>query len=78
MYGMKRTTVYFPEELKARLEEEATRRGVSEAELIREAVDKEVRRGRLTGGIFTGGGLDARDIDSGEQSGDAMEGFGRD
>jgi hypothetical protein len=74
MYGMKRTTVYFPEELKGRLEVEAARRGVSEAELIRAAVDKEVRRGRLAGGIFTGGGLDARDIDSS----DAMERFGRD
>ena len=73
MYGMKRTTVYFPEELKSRLVEDATRRGVSEAEIIREAVAKELRRGRLTGGIFTGGSLDARDI----ESGDAMEGFGR-
>jgi hypothetical protein len=74
MYGMKRTTVYLPEELKSLLEVEAARRGVSEAELIRTAVDNEVRRGRLSGGIFTGGGLDARDIDSS----DAMEGFGRD
>ena len=49
-------------------------RGELEAELIRTAVDNEVRRGRLSGGIFTGGGLDARDIDSS----DAMEGFGRD
>jgi len=74
MYGMKRTTIYLPDDLKARLEAEAQRRGVTEAEIVRVAVDKELLRARLSGGIFTGGGLNARDIDSG----DALEGFGRD
>ena len=78
MYGtitdMKRTTVYFPDELKARLAAEAARRQVTEAEIIRQAVDKETRRPRPRGGIFSGGGLDARDIDTSN----AMEGFGQD
>lgn len=38
MYGMKKTTVYLPEDLKAALERTATAQGRSEAELIREAV----------------------------------------
>ena len=38
MYGMKRTTVYFPDELKQRLEEVAVRESRSEASIIREAV----------------------------------------
>ena len=74
MYGMKRTTVYFPEDLKGRLEAEAKRRGVTEAELIRVAVDKEVRRPRPRGGILTGGlgGLTSENID------ECLEGFGED
>ncbi len=38
MYGVKRTTVYLPEELKAALERLAHERGCTEAALIREAV----------------------------------------
>ena len=71
---MRRTTVYFPEELKARLEAEATKRGVTEAQIVREAVDKETRRPRPRGGIISGGELDARDIDST----DVLKGFGED
>ena len=71
---MRRTTVYFPDDLKARLEAEATRRGVTEAQIVREAVDKETRRHRPRGGIISGGELDARDIDST----DALKGFGED
>ena len=71
---MRRTTVYFPDDLKARLEAEATRRGVTEAQIVREAVDKETRRPRPRGGIISGGEFDARDIDST----DALKGFGED
>ena len=71
---MRRTTVYFPDDLKARLEAEATRRGVTEAQFVREAVDKETRRPRPRGGIISGGELDARDIDST----DVLKGFGED
>ena len=74
MYVMKRTTVYLPDELKARLEAEAKRRGTTEAQIVREAVDKETRRPRPRGGIISGGELDARDIDST----DTFKGFGED
>ena len=37
-YGMKKTTVYLPDELKADLARAAASQGRSEAELIREAV----------------------------------------
>ena len=66
--------MYFPDDLKARLEAEATRRGVTEAQIVREAVDKETRRPRPRGGIISGGELDARHIDST----DALKGFGED
>ena len=40
MYGVKRTTVYFPEEMKAAIERESARRDVTEAEVIRSAVEE--------------------------------------
>ncbi len=42
MYGMKKTTVYLPDELKAALERVAVAEGRSEAELIRAAVHDKV------------------------------------
>ena len=38
MYGMKRTTVYLPDELKAALERTAAAQGTSEAEIVRAAL----------------------------------------
>jgi hypothetical protein len=38
MYGMRRTTVYLPDDLKAALERTASARGTSEAEIVREAL----------------------------------------
>lgn len=38
IYGMMKTTVYLPEDLKASLQRVAAERGRSEAELIREAI----------------------------------------
>jgi Ribbon-helix-helix protein, copG family len=38
MYGMRRTTVYLPDDLKAALERTASARGTSEAEVVREAL----------------------------------------
>lgn len=38
MYGMQKTTVYLPDELKKALGRTARSRGISEAELIREAL----------------------------------------
>jgi hypothetical protein len=69
---MRRTTVYLPDELKARLAAEAARRQVTEAEIIRQAVDKETRQPRPRGGIFSGdtGGLTGANLH------ERMEGFG--
>lgn len=44
VYGMRKTTVYLPDELKAALERTAVAEGRSEAELIREAVREMTRR----------------------------------
>lgn len=38
MYGMKRTTIYLPDELKAALERTAAAQGKSEAEVVRGAL----------------------------------------
>ena len=38
LYGMRRTTVYLPDELKAALEREAAAQGTSEAEIVRGAL----------------------------------------
>ena len=38
MYGMKRTTVYLPDDLKAALERTAAAQGTSEADVIRSAL----------------------------------------
>jgi Arc/MetJ-type ribon-helix-helix transcriptional regulator len=38
VYGMKKTTLYLPENLKAALERAAVAQGCSEAELIRRAI----------------------------------------
>lgn len=71
---MKRTTVYLPDELKARRQAEARRRGTTEAQIVREAVDKETRRPRPRGGIILGDSeqMTARNLD------DYLEGFGED
>ena len=38
MYGMRRTTIYLPDDLKAALERTAAAHGTSEAEIVRTAV----------------------------------------
>lgn len=43
MYGVKRTTIYLPDDMKRAIEQEAFRRGITEAEVIREAVSQHVR-----------------------------------
>ena len=49
MYGMKKTTVYLPDELKAALERSARASGRSEAALIREAIEEMTRKRATTG-----------------------------
>jgi hypothetical protein len=44
MYGMRKTTLYLPDELKADLENLSVSSGCSEAEIVRRAVEGEVAR----------------------------------
>lgn len=65
MYGVHRTTIYLPEDLKERLAQEARRRGVTEAQVIREALAAALSRPRPRGGLVDSGdpGWAARDED---------------
>jgi hypothetical protein len=61
---MKRTTVMLPDEVLSRLRRESRRRGVSVAEIVREAVDVHVPEPRSHGrlsffGVGEGGPADA-------------------
>ena len=49
---MEKTTVYLPEALKAAVTMEARRRGVPEAEVIRNAITAAVSRPRPRAGLF--------------------------
>ena len=46
MYGVKRTTIYLPDDLKRRLERRAGQLGVTEAEVIRRALAQSLDRER--------------------------------
>lgn len=64
MYGMHRTTIYLPEEMKARVSEAARLQGVTEAEVIRSAIEQLLERPRPRGGLFASGNpLDAERVD---------------
>jgi predicted transcriptional regulator len=65
----RKTTVYLPDDLKADLEREAKRRGLSEAQVIREAIAAAVNRPRPRPGIISGPLL-AEKVD------EYLEGFG--
>ena len=55
MYGMThKTTIYLPEELKSSIEREASRRGCSEAQVIRDAITAAVARPAPTAGFLDG------------------------
>ena len=73
MYGMKRTTVYLPDELKAALERTARASGRSEAELIRDGIRRvtEDRRPPEPKALFSSGIADLA-----ENSEHYLEGFG--
>ncbi len=74
MYGMVRTTVYLPEELKANLKRVARSQGRSEAELIREGVRQIVegaRQRRPTIPLFASG-----DPTLAERIDELLDGFG--
>ena len=69
---MDKTTVYLPAELKTALRRSALRRGVSEAEVIREAIRQAVgdERPAPRGGLFSSGAPIARSAD------EQLRGFG--
>ena len=75
IYGMVKTTVYLPKELKRSLERLAADRGESEAQMIREAIASFVSgaaRPRPRGGLFSSDDslVFARNVD------EALKGFG--
>lgn len=63
---MDKTTVYLPLELKTALRRVARERGVSEAEVIRASIRREVGqdRPRPQGGLFSGTTPVAREVDA--------------
>ncbi len=74
MYGMQKTTIYLPEDLKGKLAHLARTRGVSEAQLIRDALSKMVEtktvpQPRIP--LFASG-----DATLAERVDEALEGFG--
>ena len=73
--GMYSVSVDLPKELKARLAAEAKRRGISESELVRVALAKELPRKMTGAGIITDPlppGVSGRNLE------DHMDGFGTD
>ncbi len=69
---MEKTTVYLSAELRSAIKVAARRRGVSEAEVIRESIRRAVgaERPRPHGGLFASGAPIARQAD------DFLAGFG--
>ena len=69
---MDKTTVYLPQDLKAAVKQAAQRRGISEAEVIRESIRASVGdiRPAPRGGLFAGSEPIARRVD------ELLEGFG--
>jgi metal-responsive CopG/Arc/MetJ family transcriptional regulator len=67
-----KTTVYLPDELKAAVKRAAQRRGVSEAEVIRESIRTAVGnvRPQPRGGLYSGSEPIARRVD------ELLDGFG--
>ena len=69
---MVKTTLYLPDDLKTQLTREASRRGESEAEVIRQALRRELEvvRPRARGALFAGTEPIADRVD------ELLEGFG--
>ncbi len=69
---MEKTTIYLPSELKSAIRRVAGRRGVSEAEVIRDSIRRAVgdERPNPRGGLFASGAPIARQAD------DHLTGFG--
>ena len=71
IHGMSvKTTLYLPEALKRRIEDEASRKGLSEAEVIRRVLEAGLERSRPRFGIISGGEPIAHRVD------ELLKGFG--
>jgi len=70
IHGMRKTTLYLPAELKEAVEREAHRRGVAEAEVIREAIAAAVSRPAPRAGLF------ASDVPLASRADELLAGFG--
>lgn len=73
MYGMNKTTLYLPDDLRLAIKSASAREGVSEAEVIRRAIRKSVGdddRPRPTGALYASGKPIARDAER------LLDGFG--
>ena len=70
--SMDKTTIYLPTDLRSAVKQAARRRGISEAEVIRDSIRSAVgdERPRPQGGLFASGAPIAREAD------DHMPGFG--
>ena len=76
MYGMKKSTIYLPDELKRALERIASEGGCSEAEIIRSALQAAVdqrRRPRPRIPLFAAGPVDPT---AAERVDELLQGFG--
>jgi len=74
IYGMVKTTIYLPDDLKSTIKREAARRQCSEAEVIRTAIEDAAthfERPKPRGGFITG---DWEPVDW--NNNDWLEGFG--
>jgi hypothetical protein len=76
MYVVKRTTIYLPEDLKAALEQAALQESRTEADLIREGIEKllATRHPRPTIPLFES----SLPPDAAEHFDDYLQGFGED
>ncbi len=70
IYGMEKTTLYLPAELKAAVERQARARGVAEAQVIREAIAAAVVRPTPRAGLIESREPTAARVD------ELLEGFG--
>ncbi|GAB91019.1 hypothetical protein GORHZ_121_00120 [Gordonia rhizosphera NBRC 16068] len=72
MYGMAKTTLYLPDDLKRAIELEARRRSIPEAEIVRQALRKALSGNtpRPQGALFSGNEPIAERVD------ELLEGFG--
>jgi hypothetical protein len=64
---MRRTTIMLPDEMDTRLRQEAKRRGVSIADLAREAIDRHLPRPRPDGRLSFFAVGDGEDTDASER-----------